>query len=155
MKYLTFFLHKIYKKLPLLMIITLVGVIFVGDVQAAECKTLKEYQEQYNDCYACLTIKLMLESFMIAASRTYNITSEGGVTLLVIGAFLWVALFVIKKISSFTNPEGPKMVNELLVFAFKVLVAYVGIKAGITVLVDYFINQKDNVWMYKKCKQYY
>ena len=77
---------------------------------------------------------------MIAAGRTYEITQEAGVILLTIGSVLWVPFFIIGRISSFTNPEAPKMVNEFLIFLFKIGFAYVAITAGIRVLVDYVIN---------------
>ena len=66
-------------------------------------KTMEEYQEEYQECYACLTIKVMLDTFMQVASQTYGVSQLGGVVLLKIGAFLWVAFWVIKKISSFTQ----------------------------------------------------
>ncbi len=128
------------KFVPLILIGIVALMWFVDSAMAAECKTMEEYQEEYQECYACLTIKVMLDTFMQVASQTYGVSQLGGVVLLKIGAFLWVAFWVIKKISSFTNPEAPTMMNDFLIFMFKFLVAYVGIKAGVTVLVDYFIN---------------
>lgn len=129
-----------YKIAPLILIGLTILLWFVDSAVAADCKTMAEYQKEYKDCYACQTIKFMLEAFMMAAGRTYDISKEAGIILLTIGSFLWVPFFVIGKISSFTNPEGPKMVNEFLIFLFKIAVAYVAINAGISVLVDYFIN---------------
>ena len=139
-KFLKSSLGQSCKIAPLILIGMIILLCFIDAAAAAECKTMEEYQKEYTKCYACQTVKLMLEAFMIAASRTYEISKDAGIILLTIGSFLWVPFFVIGKISSFTNPEGPKMVNEFLIFLFKVAFAYVAINVGISVLVDYFIN---------------
>ena len=77
---------------------------------------------------------------MTAGAMTYEVSQNAGKILLSVGSLLWVAFFVITRISSLTNPEAPKMMSELLKFAFKVLAAYVMLNAGIAVLIDYFIN---------------
>ena len=133
-------LEQSHKIAPIFLIGVIILLCFVDSAIAIDCKTMEEYQKEYTTCYACQTVKLMLEAFMLAAGRTYDISKNAGVILLTIGSFLWVAFFVIGKISSFTNPEGPKMVNEFLIFLFKIAFAYVAINAGISVLVDYFIN---------------
>lgn len=104
------------------------------------CLSMGELQERYKDCYSCMTMKVLLEAFMVMASKTYEISKEAGTKLLGIGSILWVAFFTIKHVSSLTNPEAPSMLNELAKFAFKVIVAYVLINAGISILVGYFIN---------------
>ncbi len=133
-------LPSLKKLIPIFLIMVIALVAFANFSWAADCKSMEEYQEEYRNCHACLTIKIMLEAFMSAASQTYPISQQGGNALLVIGAFLWVAFFIISKISTFTNPEAPKMTNEFLIFLFKILVAYIGVNAGASVLIDYFIN---------------
>lgn len=130
----------IYKMLPVLVMAVLICSIFTDSAWARDCKTMNEYMEEFEDCFACMTIKVLLEAFMTAGAMTYDVSKEAGKILLTLGSLLWLAFFVITKISSFTNPEGPKMMGELLKFAFKVMAAFVMLDAGIAVLVDYFIN---------------
>ena len=106
------------KYLTIFIVGTILVLLWAMPSIAADCKSLAAYQSEYKDCHACLSIKVMLEAFMTAASKTYDISREAGTILLKIGSFLWIAFFIIKKISSFTNPEAPKMVNEFLVFMF-------------------------------------
>lgn len=96
--------------------------------------------ERYSMCFACMTMKVLLESFMTACSQSYYIVKEAGVKLLLIGTMLWVPFTVIKQVSSLTDPEAPSMVNELGKFTFKVIVAYMFITSGISVLVNLVIN---------------
>ncbi len=96
--------------------------------------------ERYSMCFACMTMKVLLESFMTACSQSYYIVKEAGVKLLLIGTMLWVPFTVIKQVSSLTDPEAPSIVNELGKFTFKVIVAYMFITSGISVLVNLVIN---------------
>lgn len=128
------------KVLPLLIMAVLLLCIFTDTAWARECKSMAEYQAEFDDCYACMTIKVLLEAFMTAGAMTYDVSKEAGKILLTLGSMLWIAFFVITKVSSLTNPEGPKMMGELLKFAFKVMCAFVMLDAGIAVMIDYFIN---------------
>lgn len=138
------FRHKIfsclYPALSALGAAVLLVFLFTDTAAAAECKSMAEYQKEFQDCFSCITIKVLLEAFMTAGAMTYEVSQNAGKILLSVGSLLWVAFFVITRISSLTNPEAPKMMSELLKFAFKVLAAYVMLNAGIAVLIDYFIN---------------
>lgn len=97
----------------------------------------KQYQSK---CYSCVIIKTLLETFLNACSKAYDITSEAGVKLLVLGALVWMAFFVMKNVSSLSNIEPGAMMNTLTVFLFKVMVAYILITSGLGVLIKYTIN---------------
>lgn len=105
-----------------------------------DCPSMALLQERYKDCYSCMTMKVLLEAFMTMGSKTYDISREAGIKLLTIGSIIWIPIFTIKHVSSLTNPEAPSMLNELIKFAFKVIVAYVFITAGISALVNFAIN---------------
>ncbi|MBP3346118.1 MAG: hypothetical protein J6L86_03690 [Alphaproteobacteria bacterium] len=104
------------------------------------CPKQDTLAERYSMCFACMTMKVLLESFMTACSQSYYIVKEAGVKLLLIGTMLWVPFTVIKQVSSLTDPEAPSIVNELGKFTFKVIVAYMFITSGISVLVNLVIN---------------
>lgn len=91
-------------------------------------------------CYSCVIIKTLMETFLNACSKAYDITSEAGVKLLVLGALVWMAFFVMKNVSSLSNIEPGAMMNTLTVFLFKVMVAYILITSGLGVLIKYTIN---------------
>lgn len=115
----------------------------IGEVYAEgyECPTMDELRERYQSkCFACQIVKVLIASFMQAASMVYDVSRDAGVKLLVIGAALWTAFWALKKVSSLTSQEPMNMMNELIIMMFKVLVAYVFITAGAKALVSYAIN---------------
>ena len=76
------------KYLTIFIVGTILVLLWAMPSIAADCKSLAAYQSEYKDCHACLSIKVMLEAFMTAASKTYDISREAGTILLKIGSFL-------------------------------------------------------------------
>ena len=102
---------------------------------------VKGMREQYQSkCYSCVIIKTLIETFLNACSKAYDITSEAGLKLLAFGALVWMAFFVMKNVSSLSNVEPGAMMNTLMTFLFKVMVASILITSGLGVLVKYTIN---------------
>lgn len=102
---------------------------------------IADMQEKYQSkCYACVIVKTLLETFLVACSQVYDLTSEAGSKILVMGGFIWLAFFALKNVSSFANVEPGAMVNTLFVFLFKVMVAYIVINSGLTTIIHYTIN---------------
>lgn len=98
-------------------------------------------KEQYlSTCYSCTIVAQMLQVFLKAASQAYSVTREAGIKLLTIGMFIWIAIYILKQISQFVQPEPMKMLQELFTFFFKCFVAYVAITSGITILTQMIIN---------------
>lgn len=110
-------------------------------IEEVEGSKIAKMQELYQGkCYSCVIIKTLMETFLNACSKAYDITSEAGVKLLVLGALVWMAFFVMKNVSSLSNIEPGAMMNTLTVFLFKVMVAYILITSGLGVLIKYTIN---------------
>lgn len=105
------------------------------------CPDLETLQKKYmNGCVPCQVVKVLLTAFMRASANVYDVSREAGTKLLLIGSAVWVAFWALKKVSSFTNPEPMAMMNELLIFFGKVLVAFVFINSGIGTLIGYAVN---------------
>ena len=107
---------------------------------SAKCNIAKMRDQYQSKCYSCVIVKTLIETFLNACSKAYDITSEAGVKLLVLGALVWMAFFVMKNVSSLSNIEPGAMMNTLIVFLFKVMVAYILITSGLGVLIKYTIN---------------
>lgn len=119
-------------------------VLAYGSIEIAQfiakCNIAKMQELYQGKCYSCVIIKTLMETFLNACSKAYDITSEAGVKLLVLGALVWMAFFVMKNVSSLSNIEPGAMMNTLTVFLFKVMVAYILITSGLGVLIKYTIN---------------
>lgn len=114
--------------------------VFECHTDIAKCNIAKMQELYQGKCYSCVIIKTLMETFLNACSKAYDITSEAGVKLLVLGALVWMAFFVMKNVSSLSNIEPGAMMNTLTVFLFKVMVAYILITSGLGVLIKYTIN---------------
>lgn len=102
---------------------------------------LKKMRERYqSSCYSCMVVKTLTEAFMKGCSKAYPIARDAGSKIAIIGAIIWMVLFAMKNVSSFTSLEPSNNINDILVFLFKVLVAIVFINAGIGVLVEYIVE---------------
>lgn len=97
----------------------------------------KRYQES---CYSCLVVKTLTETFMRACSKVYPMSREAGSKIAIIGAVIWLVIFALKNVSSFTSLEPANNVGDLLNFLFKVLFALVFINAGIGALIHYIVE---------------
>lgn len=110
-------------------------------VNGYACPSMKILEERYNsDCFPCQIVKVLIASFMRAAAKVYDVSREAGSKLLLFGSAIWLVFWALKKVSSLTNPEPMAMMNELVIFFGKVIVAFVFINSGVGTLVGYAIN---------------
>lgn len=105
------------------------------------CPDTKELKERYmTGCFPCQIVKTLIASFMKAADKVYETSKEAGKKLLLLGAMIWLVFWAMKKLSSFANPEPMAMMNELVIFLSKCVVAYCFLTAGTGTLVSYVVN---------------
>lgn len=96
---------------------------------------IKGLKESYmGNCYSCTIVAALISTFMDVADKTAPLTQQAGVRLMIIGMFLWIAFYVLKQMASLVMPEPMKMVQDLLKFFFKCLIAYTLITSGISVV---------------------
>ena len=100
-KVLKSFIMHLWKNSPIWLLGVTVLLWFIDSAYANNCKTLEEYQEEYKVCYACMTMSVMMEAFMTAASQTYSLSQEGGIALLLLGSPLWIAFFTKRSFARF------------------------------------------------------
>lgn len=106
-----------------------------------DCPGTQVLKERYQgDCFPCQIVNVLLSSFMRAAAKVYDVSKDAGNKLLLLGTFMWLAFWALRKMSSLTNVEPSSMTNELVIFFGKVIVAYCFINAGIGTLVSYAVN---------------
>ena len=90
-------------------------------------------------CYACDVVTVFIGSFINACTYLYEISRQAGEQLLGLGCMLWIAFYILAKLSSLKNLEPRAMVNEMLIMAFKVIGAFLVINAGIGFFINYVV----------------
>lgn len=109
--------------------------------EVRECPTIEQLKQKYQaGCWSCLVVEKLVSSFLNAASGAYGLAQRAGLTVLMIGSVMWILMWGLKNMASFTQLEPGNILNDLIKFAFKVLVAYVFIISGLKMVSSYFIN---------------
>ena len=93
-----------------------------------------------SNCYSCVVVGNLIKTFMNISAITYPVAQEAGVKLLVIGMMIWLAFYVLKKLSSFVSLEPMNMLQELFSFFFKCLIAYVLMTSGLRNITDLIVD---------------
>jgi len=91
-------------------------------------------------CWSCLVVETMSSSFMSAAAKAFGLSQKAGLILLGLGSILWLLLWGLRTVSSFTQLEPGNILNELIKFFFKIAIAYAFIVMGLRAVSTYFIN---------------
>lgn len=107
-----------------------------------ECSSIQYLRDKYvgSGCWACLVVERLTSSFLTAASKAYSLAQKAGLIALMLGSVLWVLIWGLKNVSSLSQVEAANVLNDLIKFGFKILLAYIFIIAGMTVVRDYIIS---------------
>ena len=134
---------KKYNNIILLCLMLIIGVVLLcpNVAQATEACDISKMQDQYTrSCITCPTVATIISIFLEVGVDAYPLMRSAANTLLGILSVLWIAMYFLKKLSSFAAVELPEMMQELSIFFFKILVAAVCINGGISVILDFTLN---------------
>lgn len=119
---------------------TYVDVTDVVRSNAGYCNIEGLKTDYMANCYSCVVVSTLIRTFMNISNITYPLTQAAGVKLLAIGMCLWLAFFVLQKISSFVSLEPMKILQELFTFFFKCLLAYTLVTSGLRMITDLLVD---------------
>lgn len=121
--------------------VRLVGLKISGLHEDGQKCVTENFKAMYTStCYSCEIVETLSSAFLKSASKAYQVSREAGNAILVLGMILWVAFFVLKNISAFTTVEPMKMLQDLLIQLFKVMLAFVIVNAGIPTILHYTLE---------------
>mgnify|MGYP006873060812 CR=1 FL=1 len=116
-------------------------LLFPELAEATDKCDISKMQEQYTrSCFTCPIVATIISIFLEVGADSYPLMRSAANTLLGILSVLWIAVYFLKKLSSFSAVELPEMMQELSIFFFKIIVAVVCINGGIGVILDFTIN---------------
>lgn len=106
-----------------------------------QCPTTKQLRAKYNSgCWSCLVMNHLTSAFLNAANNGLSVTQRAGLVVLWIGTAIWLAIWALKNVSSFTELQIGNILNDLLKFLFKIAIAYWFIFYGSSAISKYFIT---------------
>ncbi len=105
------------------------------------CKTSAQVRAEVTaGCWSCLVLEKVSSAFLYAAKAGLGVSQKAGVALLILGSAIWLAMWALKNVSSFTEIQLGNILNELFKFLFKVALAYWFISFGPGAISNYFIR---------------
>ena len=109
--------------------------------ELSECPLVADVKaKHFAGCWACLVIEKMTSAFLNAANKGLRISQRAGIVLLIVGSGIWLVLWGLKNVSSFTEVQIGNILNDLIKFLFKVAIAYWFIIYSQTLISKYFIT---------------
>ena len=112
------------------------GAIDIAIKEGKEC-IVENFTHKYSYCYGCDVVKVLADSFVTAAGKAYDVSRDAANAVLIIVSVLWLASFALKNVSSFTTVEPMKMLQDLMVQFFKIILAFVIINSGLQTILHY------------------
>lgn len=91
-------------------------------------------------CWYCKVVIMMTNAFLSAANDALSVCQELGHLILKLGFSIWLALFVLKNVTSFAPITPGKMLQELLVMGFKCAFMNIAIADGINFITTLILN---------------
>lgn len=98
----------------------------------------KKYVEA--GCWSCDVIYTLMMSMTKVANAVFDKTIALSKIILGGGACIWIALYFLKTLGSFTTQDPSKVIDGLLTFCFKVAFIYALLDSGIASIVGYVVN---------------
>lgn len=113
----------------------------VIDFRTNEACHIDQLKDRYmGTCYSCVVVSALISTFMSVADKVEPLMQMAGTKLLFIGMMIWLPIYILSKLSSFVSLEPMKMVQELLTFFFKCLLAYTLITSGLRMISTLIVN---------------
>lgn len=109
-------------------------------VNAGKCSAAVYRAQHSAGCWSCLVIERLTSAFLQVAKNGLPVTQKAGVALLVLGSVLWILMWGLKNVSSFSEIQLANILNELFKFMFKAMLAYWFIVLSSTAISQYFVR---------------
>lgn len=101
-----------------------------------------------DSCLFCPMFKALFNTASALAKKTYNSLKDGIVNVVIVAFALWIAIYILKQVSAFELKEPKKIMQELLVQAFKVLFVVLVLKTSYAQILKLTIDPIFNTSMH-------
>lgn len=102
---------------------------------------VEKYNELYSEgCWSCDIIQVLMRSMTTAADTLGGLVSSLGMSVLLVGAAIWLAIYFLKSLASPAQQDVSKILDGAFTFMFKVALVYLLISGGVGGLVGQVVN---------------
>ncbi len=88
------------------------------------CKPLPFKLYEAKSCLFCPLFKIIYNTIQIASTEAYDLLAIPLARILLIGLAIWIALMVLRNVSSLTEQKAPQFLTQLFANSFKVVIVY-------------------------------
>ncbi len=115
--------------------------VIVTEVEAAGECSASVYRAQHSaGCWSCLVLEKITSAFLQVAKNGMRVTQKVGVMVLCLGSILWILMWGLNNVSTFSEVQLANILNDLFKFMFKALLAYWFIVLSSTAIGEYFVR---------------
>ena len=102
----------------------------------------KEYLDKSstNYCWYCNITSTMTNAYLSAVAECTGVVQTLALLILRYGFLIWLAYYILQQVSSLAPTSPGKMLQEILMMGFKVLVATIAVRQGVPLLTEYFLD---------------
>lgn len=97
-------------------------------------------EEIKNKCWYCRVVIVMTNAYLQAAEASLPTTIELGHVILKWGFLIWLAIFLLKQLSSMSGVTPGKMLQEIFMMGFKCAFCYYALDMGTDFVTTYILN---------------
>lgn len=117
------------------------GDELTAELNTSGCPLVSKYLRKYTSgCWSCLVVEKLTSAFLRVASTGLPVCESAGRTLLLWGFIIWMCLWALKNVASFTEIKGGNIFSDLLKMCGKVAIAYICISVSTQVLREFIIT---------------
>ena len=91
-------------------------------------------------CWYCKIVIVLVNAYLQAVSEALPATQSLGKIILKFGFLIWLAYYILQQVSSMNAVTPGKMLQDILVMAFKVALAYSAVNIGAQIIRDYYLD---------------
>ena len=91
-------------------------------------------------CWYCRIVSIMTNAYLTAVDTAMKVVKTMGDIILKYGFLIWLAYYILQQVSSMAPTTPGKMLQEVAIMGFKVLIATEAVHKGIPVLTTYFLD---------------
>ncbi len=93
-----------------------------------------------SSCVSCDVVATLSSAFVKAGGKAFNVSKHAANAVLLVGLIIWIGLYILKNIASFSTVEPRQMMQGLMIQLFKVYIAYVIINTSIATILSYTLE---------------
>ncbi|MBQ7304489.1 MAG: hypothetical protein IJW75_06230 [Alphaproteobacteria bacterium] len=105
-----------------------------------ECIPQNFHSIYTSSCVSCDIVATLSTAFVKAGAKAFDVSKQAANAVLLVGLIIWIGLYILKNIASFSTVEPRQLIQGLMIQLFKVYIAFVIINTSIATILSYTLE---------------